>query len=135
MVWPAASCKKEKTQDPQKTKIDLITNRPWKIVFRGYDFNKDGVYKEDDYMENFLAECQLDDDFIFAANGTYTVHPNTNTNGCGTGSYTSTWQLSSNGTDFSFDVMAGKLMVLNDNNFQFKLMEADGSENVLIFRR
>jgi hypothetical protein len=135
MLLPAVSCKKDKNKDPQQTKIEQITNRPWRIAFRGYDNNHDGVYKEDDYTENYLAECQLDDDFIFDANGTYTVNPNTNTNGCGTGSYTSIWQLSSNGTDFSFDGMAGKLVTLNDHTFQFKLMEQDGSENVLIFKR
>jgi hypothetical protein len=56
-------------------------------------------------------------------------------NGRGTGSYTSTWQLSSNGTDFNFDGIAGKLLTLNDHTFQFKLMLDDSSETVLIFKR
>jgi hypothetical protein len=129
------SCKKDNDKSPHQKDLDLITNRPWNIVFRGFDNNKDGVFKEDDVMENYLAECQLDDTFKFDANESYTVQPNTITNGCGTGSYTSSWKLHANSTDFHFDIYEGKVITLNDSVFHFKIILEDDSENNLIFKR
>ena len=131
----AISCKKDKDKDPHQTNLDLITSRPWTIVFRGYDTNEDGTLEMNGYTENFLADCQFDDTYKFDKNETYAMQPNTNTNGCGFGSYTSSWKLHTNSVDFNFDVNAGVVVTLTDSLFHFKLIEEDGEENHVIFER
>lgn len=131
-------CKKDKESDYDK-KVALITSKPWKVTFRGFDANKDGVLDPNDYLENTIAgvDCLLDDNYTFKTNGDYTNdgYNNEAGSGCGVGPYTSHWELDANGEDFVFDQSEGKLVTLDETTLQFYIILEDGDKHFIIFKR
>lgn len=119
----ATSCKKEDNPTTREKNLKLIINKNWVPVFYGYDFNEDGVLDRDPMGgENALADCQMDDHYIFLTDSTFDILPNQITNGCGTGGGPFSWGLGANGIDFDYPPYKGKLITLTDSSFHFYIL-------------
>lgn len=51
----------------QKSAIELLAGKHWKLISFGYDANGNGQVDE---CENEITECQVDDSYLFNKNGT-----------------------------------------------------------------
>jgi hypothetical protein len=111
-------CKKDNVS---KQPILLLAQEAWLPVFLGYDNNKDGLLAED-YTENALAECSFDDTYVFEMNGTFFIHANANTNGCGTDGGPFPWSLAANGIDFNYSGLKATIERLDEHNLRFYTM-------------
>jgi hypothetical protein len=85
----AAACKKEtKTQLPS-TSVQLLTEKSWTITGHGFDNNQNGQL---DTSENLIQNCESDNTYIFAINGTGSYRDNLLSCGSETGGDFS-WKL------------------------------------------
>ena len=68
----AIACSKESNDDP-KTPVQLLTQRPWKLVSHGFDNNHNNKIDPD---EEAIEDCEKDNSYNFYVNGTGLVEEN-----------------------------------------------------------
>jgi hypothetical protein len=129
MATVLVACKKD--DDKGKQPVSLLTQKAWIPVFVGFDYNNDGVLNED-YTENSLAECQLDDTYVFKANGTFMIHANTN--GCGTDGGPYDWKLAANGIDFEFSGEQARIVTLSETTLKFYITHEEDEKSYYVFK-
>lgn len=133
----AIACKKnDDTPTLRQKNLNLIMNKNWVPVFYGYDFNDDGVHDRSIMGgENALADCQMDDHYVFMTDSTFDILPNQVTNGCGTGGGPFSWGLGANGIDFDYPPYAGEVVTLTDSTFQFYILNEESEKLYFEFER
>jgi lipocalin-like protein len=111
------ACKKDKDEEKEKSRTDLLTQKAWLYVDYGKDDNKDGVLSKD---ESSVEACEVDDSFIFNADGTLIEHDNTTR--CGSSepeSHTITWAFQNNETELVISTgRIIKIKTLNETTFE-----------------
>lgn len=125
------ACKKDDNNSKQP--VTLLTQKAWKPVFVGFDHNNDGVLNED-FSENSLAECQLDDTYVFATNGTFMIYGNANTNGCGSDGGPYNWKLAANGVDLDYSGEQAKIVTLNETTLKFYITNEEDEKAYYVFK-
>lgn len=124
----SVGCKKDdKPPTLQAQRKQIIINGQWNLVYRGEDINKDGKYDIDSYEENYLAECQKDDTYVFVTDSSYTIEPNSNTNGCTDQVIHGTWKLLADGSTLTMDGLPGEIDSLTTNYLRYRLDIVDYS--------
>lgn len=133
------ACKKNDDPKPETLReknLKLIMNKNWVPVFYGYDYNGDGTLDRDPMgMENALADCMLDDFYVFDTDSTFDIQTNQITNGCGIGGGPFSWGLGANGTDIDYPPYKGKLVTINDSTFKFYILNEQDEKLYLEFER
>ncbi|MBO9563726.1 MAG: hypothetical protein J7621_13170 [Niastella sp.] len=128
----AAACKKEKNH--AKTPVELLTEKPWNIVFFGTDDNHNGIL-EVDGLENNWSGCQTDDTYEFDKNGTFMIRVHEDDcSGANRDGGPFPWSLAANGKDFQFSGLATTLEVLDEHNFKTYEM-LNGEKYYRVFKR
>ena len=106
------ACKKDKDEEKEKSRTDLLTQKAWLYVDYGKDDNKDGILSKD---ESSVEQCEVDDSFIFNTDGTLVEHDNTTQ--CGTSepeSKTMKWSFQNNETEIVLST--GRLLKIKTLN-------------------
>jgi hypothetical protein len=134
-VFLFTNCQKDKEPTLKEERLNIITTGNWNYTFRGQDTNNDGTFDPADPFENFLADCQTDDTYSFSTSGTYTVMPNTNTNGCTLQNIQGNWELGNNASLINLDGYSGQIDSLTADYFQFHLVMDDNSLSHYILTR
>lgn len=124
VITIVTACKKDDVKQPtaHEKNIVLITDRNWKIVFNGFDHNKDSILDYDYHSgnENSMADCMADDEWEFRTDSTFYMRMLGEKNGCGDsdgGPFT--WDLSKDSKTFNYAGEHWKVVILNDSVFRF----------------
>lgn len=131
------ACKKDKkTQTAYQKNLQLIVDKNWKITFNGFDANNDGILDYDFHFgnENSMADCMIDDHYIFKADSTMYIKALGETNGCGSDGGPFNWCLTKDGKKVFYANDTSEIIVLNDTMFRFKVT-VDGEQLYTEFRR
>jgi hypothetical protein len=131
LVLVAIGCKKDKDQQEEKTAVQLLTQKPWKLSIAGFDDNQNGAL---DPGENILTECQKDNVYVFNPNGTGSIDdvvlvctPPVTTN--------FTWQLRNNDTKLEISFEEYTVDKLSENELVLRhAIPGLVSDFVLIYR-
>jgi hypothetical protein len=88
-IFTGFSCKKEERQNADRT--ELLTQKSWKLLSYGYDYNNDGRI---DNSEENISNYQKNNMYVFNSNGTGIVLKNTLTGNKGLVPFN--WTLTNN---------------------------------------
>jgi hypothetical protein len=99
-VYAAPGCKKDSTKkDNSPDAVELLTEKPWKLLSYGYDYNNNGLI---DSSEENISSCQKDNTCVFNPNGSGTVMENTMICDGSKASVQFSWTLTNNKTMLDF---------------------------------
>ena len=107
-------CKKDKEEVviSPKSVVELLTQKPWKLVSHGVDHNDNNTIDTD---EDLIKDCEKDNLYIYETNGNALFLDNILICGDGITEFPFTWKLIDNNTALDFTYSISKIHSLNEN--------------------
>ena len=122
VLLAVAGCGDKNTPAPTPSKTELICKGKWEIASLPIEPALDlgGGVKLKDYTQ-MLQDCEKDNFYAFNANNTYVLDEGLlKCNPADAQTKTGVWSLSADGKTFTLDGEKATLILIDDNNLQFR---------------